>query len=882
MSLLEMSISAGVMIAAIIVIRALTINRLPKRTFLVLWGLALLRLLIPFSLPSPLSVYSLAGRAVTAGGAEYYSTPANTAPFGAPFAAPQITGNIQAAASPEVPLLPLIWLAGAVLCALYFAFAYFKYRREFIGSLPVESTFASEWLASHRLKRSIDLRQTSRVAAPLTYGVLRPVILMPKRTDWADTAKLQYVLQHEYVHIRRFDSVAKMLLIAALCVHWFNPFAWAMYILANRDLELSCDEAVIRAFGGAVKTDYALALISMEEQKSGFAPFCNSFSKNAIEGRIRAIMKMKKATAFTLLAALIVIAGTTAVFATSSAPAAAPAQASTDKTFGEYERQKLVTFKFDGYEDMTVAEYQKKAWELMDTSDYRAVIERIGQNNMLYKMRYNNNEYAAFLFYILEPLTAEKWQTRDFDNYVQAPKGTTGDAATLEYTVTLTISDAKSLTVGQYYSARQGVMEGLEAFLQGKTNLELQDAEAMNTAVLAEIAALKGKWETPALRIAVEHSFVSLAADENLPVAVLESGGGEERQAPYATKEDYQSLLKLKTANYQKQTVTAFNAALLEWANEDYDRNDRVNVDAAMNDFKVQLTDSERAFVTLTVRASSEENSQLVKSIHKGAQKEDPILGNFNLSKDITDSKRVAWASLFYQLTYHIADENKMTIGERDIALAGTIGGIQRYWDGANIDTLLAKGGDSIAKDITAIAEKNSTPLIKIPFIANNIGFEGMSEPKAGYEQEILNEYEDYGLTYDKTRDRFLLDGELVRYFEDKALNRYLGAYKEGKYNVYAVRGADGAMTGIEKLDWETQRTDIMFREYSNFGIEFKNTKSGGMEWNGKAISSFSDKGTYFALSKKNPLDNLEYTAVRDQSRAGPMGCGMLIDLAVE
>ena len=106
--------------------------------------------------------------------------------------------------------------------------------------------------------------------------------------------QLQYVLSHEYVHIYRYDTVTKLIATLALCIHWFNPFVWVMYILFNRDIELACDESVIRQFGEKSKSAYSLMLINMEATKSGLLPFCNSFSKNAIEERITAIMKTKK------------------------------------------------------------------------------------------------------------------------------------------------------------------------------------------------------------------------------------------------------------------------------------------------------------------------------------------------------------------------------------------------------------------------------------------------------------------------------------------------------------------------------------------------------------------------------------------------------------
>ena len=110
-----------------------------------------------------------------------------------------------------------------------------------------------------------------RISSPLTFGVLRPVILVPKKTDWTDETALRYVLEHEFVHIQRFDVLSKLLLIAAVCVHWFNPLVWVMYVLANRDLELSCGETVLRRFGGDIRAAYARVLIRMEAASGGTA-----------------------------------------------------------------------------------------------------------------------------------------------------------------------------------------------------------------------------------------------------------------------------------------------------------------------------------------------------------------------------------------------------------------------------------------------------------------------------------------------------------------------------------------------------------------------------------------------------------------------------------
>ena len=318
MKLLQMSLAGGVMILVITVIRALAIERLPKKTFLALWAAALARLLAPVSLPSALSIYSLLARRAPAA-AEWTAVPALPAlPAETGAAAAAAAQQTASAPAAQPPVWTIVWAVGAAVCAVVFAAAYGRCSREFRASFPVENDVTRRWLQSHPLRRTIAIRQSGRISSPLTFGVLRPVILMPKKTDWTDETALRYVLEHEFVHIQRFDVLSKLLLIAAVCVHWFNPLVWVMYVLANRDLELSCDETVLRRFGGDVRAAYARVLIRMEAARGGFAPLCNHFGKNAIEERITAIMKTKRITIVSLGLAALLVAGTVTVFATSA------------------------------------------------------------------------------------------------------------------------------------------------------------------------------------------------------------------------------------------------------------------------------------------------------------------------------------------------------------------------------------------------------------------------------------------------------------------------------------------------------------------------------------------------------------------------------------
>lgn len=311
MTLLQMSFSGAVLILAVVILRATAIHKLPKRTFLTLWEIVLFRLLIPFSIPSVFSVYSLVNQPAASAGV---FTGVQRLPAAATAAAPWLPADT----APLISVRAVIWCVGSILCAGFFIITYLHCRMEFQASFPVRSDFTEKWLKEHTLRRTVSIRQSDRISAPLTYGMLHPVILLPAKSDWENIPQLEYILLHEFVHIRRFDAVKKLFATAALCIHWFNPAVWIMYSLFSRDIELACDEAVIRHTGLDAKANYARVLIAMEEKKSGLAPLCSSFSKNSIEERITAIMKTKRTTLFSIILACLSIFTAAGMFATSA------------------------------------------------------------------------------------------------------------------------------------------------------------------------------------------------------------------------------------------------------------------------------------------------------------------------------------------------------------------------------------------------------------------------------------------------------------------------------------------------------------------------------------------------------------------------------------
>ena len=350
MSITQMSISAGLLVIAIVLIRAVALNRLPKTMFLALWGVALCRLLIPVSIPLGMGVYNPVGELVKRISPDKTSltlhippTAENVLPVNEQAAiaaaAAGTTQTVEAEPEQTFNMSPrtIIWLVGMFAVFALLTVIYLKTHRKLRFALPIrDNDFLNGWLKDHRLLRPIAIMQSDRITVPAAVGLLKPRIVLPKYMDMSDKQLLSYVLAHEYCHIKRFDALWKLLLGIALCVHWFNPLVWIIFILANRDMELTCDEMVLRRFGAKTKTDYAYSIIGMFEQRSGFALLHSGFSKNAVEERIESIMKMKKASFVSVFSAFVVVSALTAGVLTVSASSTAESEAEAENLAWEY------------------------------------------------------------------------------------------------------------------------------------------------------------------------------------------------------------------------------------------------------------------------------------------------------------------------------------------------------------------------------------------------------------------------------------------------------------------------------------------------------------------------------------------------------------------
>ncbi|WP_302823112.1 M56 family metallopeptidase, partial [uncultured Anaerotruncus sp.] len=333
--LVNMSLAASVLGAAVLLLRALLKGRLPRWTFCLLWGLVLVRLLVPFSVPSPVSAFNAipAARTVETGrraALRFVEDPGAAVDFPT-LQTPRGTGSDAPAERPvvapaKVPLtaiLSSIWLCGAALLLLYslFCYLYTMHRLRRARRLPhtpaIDEIFNRVGVRPDRVR----LYVSDLFPSPVVCGLVRPRLVLSGLVEEEDVA---HVVTHELTHIRRHDNLWKALATFALYLHWFNPLVWLFYRWYVTDMEASCDEAVVRR----PETDrkaYAYSLVNMAERsRSAFAGGFLAFGECALKERVKSIMHVRKNTVILTIIAAAVVAGLAVVFLTN--PQISPAQ----------------------------------------------------------------------------------------------------------------------------------------------------------------------------------------------------------------------------------------------------------------------------------------------------------------------------------------------------------------------------------------------------------------------------------------------------------------------------------------------------------------------------------------------------------------------------
>ncbi len=320
MDILQMSLHGSLLILLIIPMRLVFRSKLPGHVLSLLWGIAGCRLLIPedMILSAREGIHRLLellqpfrfSDVINAGSISGHETD------GIFF--PNIPVGLYISGGGEIKdgsILPFVWLAGVLCFALYFTAAYIHCLHICRVSLPWEG-IPEKWQGRKQfLCPRVPVRISDRIHSPMTFGVLRPVILLPVETDRMAGEGLDYILEHEMAHVRRWDSVRKIFLAVVLSVHWFNPSVWGMYLLANRDIELACDDQVLRRADTKRRAAYARVLVDWACAGAEGSLLASHFVRNFMEERIVNIMKYKKLTITGIALSAVMLSGAMTVFA---------------------------------------------------------------------------------------------------------------------------------------------------------------------------------------------------------------------------------------------------------------------------------------------------------------------------------------------------------------------------------------------------------------------------------------------------------------------------------------------------------------------------------------------------------------------------------------
>ena len=276
--ILNMSLTGSAVILLVLAARLL-LKRTPKIFSYALWAVVLFRLLCPVSLSASVSALSWlkpevqpatpVASTVSYLPDAYIRDRAEAAVL--PQAAPARAQNSPTEETDESNLLDIVsfvWLAGASIMALYSAAQYLRLRRRLADAA----------------ERGKGVYLADAIDTPFVMGVLRPRIYLPSGLSGQEQ---KFILAHERQHIRRGDPIWKLLGYLALCIHWFNPLVWAAFVLAGKDMEMSCDEAVIRQLGARIRGEYSSTLLRLSTRQSAIAGMPLAFGEGDTKGRIR-------------------------------------------------------------------------------------------------------------------------------------------------------------------------------------------------------------------------------------------------------------------------------------------------------------------------------------------------------------------------------------------------------------------------------------------------------------------------------------------------------------------------------------------------------------------------------------------------------------------
>lgn len=303
LSVLNMSITASLVILVVLLVRLL-LKKAPKTFSYALWIVVLFRLICPFSFESAIGLLPINKTPIPQD--IVYSTE------------PQIDTGINIVDSIVNPILPVpnnmgesisplqmwvfvgstIWVFGMLIMLIYSIIQFVRLKRKLVGATPLRGNI---YLADH-------------ISSPFVMGFMKPHIYLP--SSMAETEQ-GFIIAHEQCHIKRLDHIARILAFVALTIHWFNPLVWLAFVLSGKDMEMSCDEAVMRKVDTDIRAEYSKSLLRFATGRKFIAATPLAFGEGDTKNRVKNVMQYKKPILWVMAVALVAVVVVCAGFATN-------------------------------------------------------------------------------------------------------------------------------------------------------------------------------------------------------------------------------------------------------------------------------------------------------------------------------------------------------------------------------------------------------------------------------------------------------------------------------------------------------------------------------------------------------------------------------------
>ena len=303
LKIVNMSIAASWLVLAVMVLRLIP-KKAPRWINVLLWGIVAVKLVFPLSIKSAFSLIPSAETIPL--NIEMDATPAIDSGISAvndvinPVFSTSFAPAPLSSANPLqiwIPLAALLWICGMAAMLLYTAISYWRLRRRVDTAVLYKD----------------NIYQSEFVDSPFVLGMIRPKIYLPFRME---PQAMAHVIAHECAHIRRKDHWWKPLGFLLLTIHWFNPMMWIAYVLLCRDMELACDETVIKGLGSEQRADYTQALVACSVSRRSIAACPLAFGEVGVKARVKSVMNYKKPAFWVIVLAFIACAVVAVCFLT--------------------------------------------------------------------------------------------------------------------------------------------------------------------------------------------------------------------------------------------------------------------------------------------------------------------------------------------------------------------------------------------------------------------------------------------------------------------------------------------------------------------------------------------------------------------------------------